>query len=187
MGAVSTTFPRVKRGPGYDIDEVEDFLEDARRAYTGDRGSAQVVTATSIRQMGSSMKRGGYAPAAVDAALERLEDAFAARERERMLAQVGDQGAYQRARSDAQVILDRVTGARGHRFKRVGVLTTGYSVRDVDAFADRIARFLQQGTPLTVDEVRGIAFGRQKGGYQETQVDVVLDAVVDLLLAVKPA
>jgi DivIVA domain-containing protein len=182
---VSTTFPRVKRGAGYDIDEVEDFLEDARRAYTGDRGSAQVVTAASIRQMGFSMKRGGYQPAAVDAALERLEDAFAARERDRTLAQLGNQGAYQQARSDAQVILDRCARPRGRRFTRVSVFTTGYSVRDVDAFADRIVRYLQQGTPLTVDDVRGVTFASAKGGYQETQVDVVLDAVIDLLQAVK--
>lgn len=184
---MSTTFPRAKRGSGYDIDEVEDFLEDARRAYTGDRGSAQVVTATSIRQMGFSMKRGGYTPAAVDAALERLEDAFASRERDRALAELGNQGAYQRARGDAQVILDRCVRPRGHRFKRADFLTTGYAVRDVDAFADGIVRYLQQGTTLTVDEVRSATFGRQKGGYQETQVDVVLDAVVDLLQAVKNA
>jgi DivIVA domain-containing protein len=131
------------------------------------------------------MKRGGYTPAAVDSALERLEDAFAARERDRALAELGNQGAYDRARGDAQVILDRFVRARGRRFKRVGVLTTGYSVRDVDAFADRVVRYLQQGAPLAVDDVRGSVFGRQKGGYQETQVDVVLDAVVDLLQAVK--
>jgi DivIVA domain-containing protein len=32
--------------------------------------------------------------------------------------------------------------------------------------------------------VRGVVFAAQRGGYQETQVDVVLDAVVDLLQAV---
>jgi DivIVA domain-containing protein len=182
---VSTTFPRAKRGPGYDIDEVEDFLEDARRAYTGDRGSVQVVTAASIRQMGFTMRRGGYSPAAVDSALERLEDAFAARERDRALTELGNHGAYQRARADAQVILDRCTRPRGRRFMRVGILTGGYSVRDVDAFADRVVRYLQQGTPLTVDDVRGAVFSAQRGGYRETQVDVVLDAIVDLLQAVK--
>lgn len=184
---MSTTFPRVKRGLGYDIDEVEEFLEDARRAYTGDPGSAQVVTAASIRQLGFTMKRGGYSPADVDSALARLEDAFASRERERALAELGDEGAYQRARSDAQVILDRCLRPRGRRFLRVGILTGGYSVREVDAFTDRVARFLQQGTPLTVDEVRGAVFARQRGGYQETQVDIVLDAVVDLLQSVKVA
>jgi DivIVA domain-containing protein len=184
---VSTTFPRVKRGSGYDIDEVEDFLEDARRAYTGDPGSAQIVSATSIRQIGFSMKRGGYQPAAVDAALERLEDAFAARERDRKLTQLGNQGAYQQAQADAQVILDRCTRRRGRRFLRVGILTTGYSVRDVDLFADRIVRHLQQGTPLTVADVRDATFASVKGGYEETQVDLVLDAVIDVLQTVKSA
>ena len=184
---VASTFPRVRRTAGYDIDEVEDFLEDARRAYTGDRGSAQVVTAASIRQMGFTMRKNGYAPAAVDAALERLEDAFAARERERAIAQAGDQGWYQQARSEAQELLDRCTRERGRRFKRVGILTGGYSVRDVDAFADRVTRFLQQGTSLTADDVRSVVFAAQKGGYQETQVDVVLDSIIDLLLAVKTA
>ena len=173
MGVVSTTFPRVKRGPGYDIDEVEDFLEDARRAYTGDPGSAQVVTAATIRQMGFTMKRGGYSPSHVDSALERLEDAFATRERDRALAELGNQGTYQRARSDAQEILDRCVRSRGHRFQRV------------DAFTDRVVRYLQQGTPLTVDEVRGAVFRAQRGGYRETQVDVVLDSIIDLLQSVK--
>jgi DivIVA domain-containing protein len=182
---VSTTFPRVRKGRGYDIDEVEDFLEDARRAYTGDRGAAQGVTATAIRQMGFTMKRGGYSPSHVDAALERLEDAFASRERDRVLTELGDQGAYQRARSEAQILLDRCVRPRGRRFTRVGILTGGYSVRDVDAFADRIVRYLQQGEQLTVDDVRGVVFAAQRGGYQETQVDVVLDAVIDVLQAVK--
>ena len=185
MGVVSTTFPRVKRGPGYDIDEVEDFLEDARRAYTGDPGSAQVVTAATIRQMGFTMKRGGYSPSHVDSALERLEDAFATRERDRALAELGNQGTYQRVRSDAQEILDRCVRSRGHRFQRVGILTGGYSVREVDAFTDRVVRYLQQGTPLTVDEVRGAVFRAQRGGYRETQVDVVLDSIIDLLQSVK--
>jgi len=181
---VSTTFPRVRRGRGYDIDEVEDFLEDARRAYTGDRGSAQVVDATFIRQVGFTMRRGGYSPSHVDSALERLEDAFAARERDRAIAEVGDNGVYQQARSEAQLLLDRVTRARGHRFRRVGIFTGGYSVRDVDAFADRVAAHLQLGGELTVADAREVLFARQRGGYEETQVDLVIDAVIDLLQTV---
>ncbi len=184
MKPVSTTFPKVRRGRGYDIDEVEDFLEDARRAYTGDQGSAQVVDATFIRQVGFTMRRGGYSPAHVDSALERLEDAFATRERDRSITELGDNGVYQQARSEAQVLLDRATGPRGQRFRRVGLFTGGYSVREVDAFADRIAAHLQVGGELTVADVREVLFSRQRGGYQETQVDVVLDAVIDLLQTV---
>ena len=84
MGYVSTTFPRSRKSVhGYKVDEVEDFLEEARRAYTADRGELGVVTATSIRRTAFSMQKGGYSTTHVDAALERLEDAFAARERER--------------------------------------------------------------------------------------------------------
>ena len=48
-----------------------------------------------------------------------------------------------------------------------------------------IARFLQQGEPLTAEDVRSVVFAAQRGGYSETQVDLVLDAVIDILLAVK--
>lgn len=184
---MASTFPRVKSTPGYDVDEVEDFLAEARRAYTGDPGAASSVTSTTIRQVAFSMRKGGYSPVHVDAALARLEEAFATRERERALTQGGDHAVYQRARDDAQVVLDRLTRPRGRRFDREGLLTTGYSVRDVDAFADRIARFLQLGEPLTADDVRSVVFAPQRGGYSETQVDVVLDAVIDILLAVKTA
>lgn len=184
MTTVSTTFPRVRRGRGYDIDEVEDFLEDARRAYTGDQGSGQLVTAEYIRQVAFTMRRGGYSPKEVDAALERLEDAFASRRRDRVLTELGDQGAYQKLRAEAQVILDRCIRPRGRRFQREGILTGGYSVREVDAFADRITRYLQEGLPLSTEEVRGVRFTPQRGGYREAQVDLVLDAVVDLLQTV---
>lgn len=184
---MSTTFPRVRKGRGYDIDEVEDFLEDARRAYTGDRGSAQVVDAAFIRRVGFTMRKNGYSPQHVDAALERLEDAFATRERDRALTELGDQGVYQSARAEAQEVLDRASRSRGRRFRRVSVLTGGYSVREVDAFFDRVALFLREGEPLTVEEVRNVVFTPQRGGYQETQVDVVLDAVVDLLQTVQNA
>lgn len=181
---MSSTFPRVRRGRGYDIDEVEDFLDDARRAYTGDPAASQAVTSESIRRAGFTMRRGGYSPSHVDAALERLEDAFANRERERALAELGDNGVYQRAREEAQVILDRCVRPRGRRFTRVGPFTPGYSVRAVDELADRVARYLRLGEPLAVDEVRGAVFPTQRGGYAETQVDVVLDAVIDVLQAV---
>lgn len=183
---MSTTFPRVEKSKGYDVDEVEEFLEDARRAYTGDPGAAELVTSASIRQVAFTMRKGGYSPTHVDAALTRLEEAFATRERDRALTQAGDDAWLDRARDDARVILDRLTRPRGRRFDRLGILTTGYSVRDVDAFADRIARHLQAGDPLTVEEVRTAVFAAQRGGYAETQVDLVLDAVIDVLLAVTP-
>ena len=181
---MSTTFPRARK-LGYDVDQVEDFLEDARRAYHAQVGEATLVTAASIRQQAFAMKKRGYSPSHVDAALERLEDAFAVKERDRVFREMGDQAWYAQARGMAQVLLDRVVRPRGRRFKRVGWFTLGYSVRDVDMLADRVAAYFQAGRPISVDDIRTSAFKGQRGGYQETQVDTVLDAVVHVMLAVR--
>jgi DivIVA domain-containing protein len=50
--------------------------------------------------------------------------------------------------------------------------------------ADRIARYLESGESLTVEQVRTVAFRMQRGGYDEVQVDAVLDAVIEVMLAV---
>lgn len=179
------TFPRARKGRhGYDIEEVEEFLEDARRAYTSDLPGS-VVTADSIRTTAFSMRKSGYSTTHVDAALERLEDAFAARERDREIAEIGEEAWYAKARETAQVILDRVVRPTGKRFQRVSVFTVGYSVRDVDAFADRIAGYFQSGASLSAEDVRTVAFRAQRGGYREAQVDLLLDTVTRVMLAVR--
>lgn len=183
---MSTTFPRSRKSKqGYDINQVEDFLEEARRAYTAEPGQLSVLNADSIRTMAFRMHKGGYSTNHVDAALERLEDAFAARERERAFAEVGDAAWYAKARSSAQSILDRLAREPHRRFSRVGVLTTGYSPKDVDAFADRLVGYFQHGKPMSVDQVRTVVFRSVKRGYNETQVDLLLDAVIDVMLAVR--
>lgn len=183
---MSSTFPRVSKGRGYDTAEVEDFLEDARRAYSAPAGQAG-LSADAIRTTAFTMRRGGYQPAVVDAALERLEDAFATRERQAALDRAGDQAWYQQARASAQTILDRISRPRGHRFRRLNWLTTGYSVREVDSTMDRIRRYFQTGSALGVDDLRQVAFHGQRGGYAEAQVDALLDATIQVILAVRRA
>ena len=183
---MSTTFPRSRKSKlGYNVDQVEDFLEEARRAYTADQGSLAVVNAESIRTMAFAMQKGGDSTSHVDAALERLEDAFASRERERAFATEGDAAWYAKARSSAQAILDRLARPVGQRFSRVGPLTTGYSRKDVDAFTDRLVGYFQHGKPMSVDQVRTVVFRGARGGYNESQVDLLLDSVIDVMLAVR--
>jgi len=180
------TFPLARKGRlGYDIDEVEDFLEEARQAYTAESADEQTISADSIRTTAFSMRKRGYSTSHVDAALERLEDVFAAREREREIARDGDEAWFAGARATAQELLDRVARPAGKKFRRVSVLTLGYSVKDVDAFAERISGYFQNGSPLTPEDVRTVAFRPQRGGYQEAQVDVVLDTVIRVILAVR--
>jgi DivIVA domain-containing protein len=184
---VSTTFPRTRRSKrGYNVDEVEDFLEDARRAYSADPGVQSVISSETIRTTAFGMQRGGYSPTHVDSALERLEDAFASRERERVFAAPGgDTEWYGQARSAAQVILDRLARPTGVKFKRVGPFTRAYSPRAVDAYAERLIDYFQHGKPLMVDDVRTVSFPAKRRGYNETQVDLLLDRVVTVMLAVR--
>ncbi|MDH6181399.1 DivIVA domain-containing protein [Microbacteriaceae bacterium SG_E_30_P1] len=183
---MSTTFPRVRTSEqGYNVEQVEEFLQDARTAYTAAPGTPGVITAASIRTTAFAMQKGGYATKHVDAALERLEDAFAARERERALAEAGDGAWFASARSTAQEILNRLSRPAGQRFDRTGIFTNGYDTKSVDAFADKLIDYFQNGKPLSVDQVRSVAFKARKRGYSEAQVDLVLDSVIDVMLAVR--
>ena len=180
-----STFPRSpKSAPGYDVEQVDEFLETARRAYDGD-DAAPELTAADIRHTAFSMAKGGYSTTHVDAALERLEDAFAARERETARARKGDAAWFEEARTTAQVVLNRLDRPLGHRFDRVSFLTLGYNRNDVDRFANRLVRYFQDGRPMSVEEVRTVTFREQRGGYREAQVDLLLDSVTDVMLAVR--
>ena len=55
----------------------------------------------------------------------------------------------------------------------------------MDAFASRLTNYFQDGRPMSVDEVRTVAFRPKKGGYREAQVDLLLDAVITVMLAVR--
>jgi len=208
-----TTFPTDRRSRrGYDTDEVDAFLARARRAYDGggadgrdgvDTSAAGAdettaigvddaaatrnapLDAAAIRHTAFGLRRGGYRTDAVDAALERLEDVFAERERAQERARIGDEAWFAQARETAQVILNRLNRGKGHRFARANPLAYGYSRADVDRFAGRLNRYFRDGKPMSVDEVRTVVFRPQRGGYREAQVDMLLDAVVDVMLAVR--
>jgi len=178
-----STFPHVRRSRrGYDVAEVEEFLRRARSAYDGDTGG---LTSEEIRHIAFGMRRGGYDTAPVDAAMERLEDAFASRERDAARARVGEDAWREQARDTAREVVARLERTDGHRFRRRSILTVGYKVAEVDAFAQRLLRYFREGAPVGVQEVRGAVFLPQRGGYSETQVDLLLDTVTEVMLAVR--
>ncbi len=176
-------FPLVTgREKGYHRAAVDAFLESARAAFEDDRDD---FTAEDVRVASFPLVRDGYAIAEVDAALTRVEDAFAARARERAVRSVGVDKWVAQAREEAQVILDHLARPERQRFARTGILTFGYRIDEVDHVGDRIAAYLRDGTPLSVDQVRSTAFRMQRGGYREEQVDALLDATVEVMLAVR--
>lgn len=179
----SAAFPEEGgRRKGYDRAAVDEFLARARDSF--ESGSDVALTANDVRLASFPLARRGYSIESVDAALGRIEDAFAAREREAALGAVGAREWVGQARETAQEVLDRLTRRRKHRFDRVGALRYGYRVDEVDLIADRLAAYLESGEPVTVEQVRSVAFRMQRGGYREVQVDAVLDAFVDVVLAV---
>ncbi len=182
----SASFPKARRGTkGYDPAQVEDFLDDAKRAYSAPAGTPAVLTAKQIRNTAFTLRTGGYSTEHVDAALERLEDAFAERERESVVATSGEHIWYGQVRGIAQEILDRASRTPRRKFKRVSGFTRGYHLGDVDEFCGRLTDYFQNGLPLGPDEVRRASFRVVRGGYQEQQVDAVLDAVIEVMLAVR--
>lgn len=177
--AFSVTSGRVR---GYHRAAVDTFLAAARTAFEAD---ADDLSAADVRVASFPLVKNGYVVAEVDAALGRVEDALAARARERAVRAVGAGAWVEQARDEAQVILDHLARPAKHRFARTGVLTFGYRIDEVDHVGGRIARYLRDGEPLTAEQLRSAAFRMQRGGYREEQVDALLDAAVEVILAVR--
>lgn len=169
------------RTRGYHRAAVDTFLAAARTAFEG----GGELTAADVRVASFPLVKNGYVVAEVDAALGRVEDALAARSRDQVVRARGAGAWVEQARDEAQVILDHLARPRRHRFGRTGVLTFGYRVDEVDHVASRIVRYLRDGEPLTAEQLRGAAFRMQRGGYREEQVDALLDATIDVILAVR--
>lgn len=178
-----SNFPIVGRGKrGYDPEQVDSFLTKARNVFDG---RARGLAAVDIRRTAFDLRKDGYEPDAVDAALERLEDVFAERERQNARSELGEREWFGRARELAQVIVNRLDRPDKQRFTRTGPFTLGYSTVEVDRFSGRLIRYFSEGLPVTVDEVRTATFRPQRGGYSEAQVDLLLDSVTDVMLAVR--
>jgi DivIVA domain-containing protein len=169
------------RTRGYHRAAVDTFLAAARTAFEGNGD----LTAADVRVASFPLVKSGYVVAEVDAALGRVEDALAGRERERVVRDQGAGAWVDKAREEAQGILDHLARRRKHRFARSGMLTFGYRIDEVDHVSTRIVRYLRDGEPLTVEQLRSAAFRMQRGGYREEQVDALLDATIDVILAVR--
>lgn len=181
--ANAPAFPVTKgRARGYHRAAVDKFLSAAKASFEADNDS---LSAHEVRIASFPLVKNGYVVADVDAALGRIEDAFAERERERTVRSQGAEAWVDQARTEAQVILDHLARKQRHRFARAGWLSFGYRIDEVDHVARRIVRYLRDGDELSVEQLRSAAFRMQRGGYREEQVDALLDATVKVMLAVR--
>lgn len=182
----SAGFDRVGRGDlGYSPKQVEKFMEQAR-AYLEDP-SSPAVTSHQVRTVSFDAVRGGFDAGEVDAALDRLEDAFARRERDELIESSGEEAWLREIGRLAGVLRGRLVRPDGERFRRpTSAKAPSYSTQDVDELCVRLLDYLERGSPMSADEVRTAVFRTVTGkdGYEETQVDAFLDRVVELMASI---
>lgn len=177
-------FPTVGRwASGYDREEVEAFFERAKAAY---EDGAEPMTGTDVRSAAFDLVRHGYDPAAVDAALDRLEAAFIARDRNEFVAANGQSDWMDQVAERATSLYPRLTRPERQRFAPPE-RGRGYQRAAVDATLDRLIAYFDEGAPLTAAELRAVTFPAARSGsaYAEGPVDAFLDRAVDILLAVE--
>ena len=72
-------FPETQgRAKGYDKQAVDAFLQRAKEAFDAGADGGATLTSGDVRAVAFPLVKGGYQIASVDAALGRIEDAFAA-------------------------------------------------------------------------------------------------------------
>ena len=122
---------------GYDIEEVDDFLRRAKDAYNGPLTPA--FDENTVRNAAFSRARGGYVPAEIDDALDRLEAAFVQKRRALVVADRGEKAWLNTTYQDAKSLYPRLLRPVGRRFREAD--GWGYSKVEVDELIDRLSDY----------------------------------------------
>ncbi|WP_104168303.1 DivIVA domain-containing protein [Arthrobacter sp. SX1312] len=183
----TSPFTRVgRRELGYNTRQVDRFLARARGCYDAEDPAA-AITSRDVRSMAFDPARGGYDPRAVDAALDRLEDVFAQRERDHLIRTEGEDAWLRQIGRTAAVLRRRLHRPAGERFRRPAKQgSPSYDIEDVDRLCDDLLQYLENHVPMSVDVVRRAVFREARGadGYEESQVDAFLDRVIELMAGI---
>lgn len=185
---IPATFDRVQRSQyGYNAKQVDLFLQRARVSFEAPEGEEREVRSADVRSVSFDPVRGGYAAAAVDAALDRIEDALARRERDDLVAERGEDAWLREIGRLAGVLRGRLHRPDGQRFRRPSrAKVRSYDTADVDDLCRELIGYLEEDRPLSVDNVRRAVFrpAAGKDGYEESQVDAFLERAVELMAAI---
>lgn len=185
---IPASFERVQRNQyGYNAKQVDQFLRQARVSFETPQAAERVVKSADVRAVTFDPVKGGYAAAAVDAALDRLEDALARRERDELVGERGEDAWLREIGRLAGLLRGRLHRPDGQRFRRPAkAKVRSYNIADVDGLCHELIGYLDEDQPLSVDNVRRATFRPAVGrdGYEETQVDAFLDKVVELMAAI---
>ena len=185
---IPASFERVQRNEyGYNAKQVDQFLQRARVSLETPHTAVHVIRSADVRAVSFDPVKGGYSAAVVDAALDRLEDAFARRERDELIAAGGEEAWLREIGHLSGILRGRLHRPDGERFRRPAKnKARGYNTVDVDNLCHDLIGYLEEDQPLSVDNVRRAVFRPAVGrdGYEENQVDAFLDRVVELMAAI---
>ena len=182
----SSMFSTVSRTrTGYAPGDVDALFERARLEYEGSARTG--LDAAAIHRAAFGFRRGGYAFAEVDAALDRLEAAFVAKERTEYVAANGQQAWMALLAEQARTLYGRLSRPAGEKFAPGRRGHWSYDADDVDALCDRLVGYFDRGETITSTEVREARFRRRRGrdGYAEASVDAFFTRAIEVLLGVE--
>ncbi|MBS6274821.1 DivIVA domain-containing protein [Arcanobacterium urinimassiliense] len=200
---MNETFEKVGRFRfGYHVKDVDNFFSAAKIAYAAWKdadnpaddpadlnqdkaGENPVFDESNVRDAAFRWVRGGYRPDKVDAALDRLEGAFLQRKRARVMLDEGESAWLEKIYAQATTLYPRMLRPAGMRFRDAS--GKGYLKTDVDKLLDLIASYFDGKAQLKSEEVRKAVFrpARKNNAYDESVVDVYLDRVIHVLMAVE--
>ena len=166
-----------KRKLGYDMAEVDAFLDLARQQYNDP--SRQLLKSLDVRAIRFKLVKNGYSISVVDAALEKLEDTFASAE---FSKEVRTQGFFEFEEdlvNQRAELVARCNRPTKKKFTKRKYPNKGYSVKQVDQLCSQLGKSLETKADLSVKEVRTATFKSKRGGYAEYQVDAFLESVVE--------
>nr|WP_217500865.1 DivIVA domain-containing protein [Arthrobacter sp. C9C5] len=185
---IPASFDRVQRNQyGYNAKQVDQFLQRARVSFETPHAAGRAVKSADVRAVSFDPVKGGYSAAGVDAALDRLEDALARRERDELIGERGEEAWLREIGRLAGLLRGRLHRPDGQRFRRPAkAKVRSYNTTDVDDLCHELIGYLEEDQPLSVDNIRRAVFRPAVGreGYEESQVDAFLDRVVELMAAI---
>jgi DivIVA domain-containing protein len=185
---IPASFERVQRNEyGYNAKQVDQFLQRARVSLETPKAAVHAIRSADVRSVSFDPVKGGYSAAVVDAALDRLEDAFARRERDELIAASGEEAWLRDIGHLSGILRGRLHRPDGERFRRPAKKKArSYNTVDVDNLCHDLIGYLEEDKPLSVDNIRRAVFRSAVGkdGYEENQVDAFLDRVVELMAAI---
>lgn len=168
-----------KRELGYDKSQVDAFIQRARDQYS--RPDSKVIDWRSLNAERFDLVKAGYDIAAVDSAIDKLEDTFAERDIKSPVFQFPVVTNQEKLTDIRNLLLNRMSWPRGKKFERSRGLEVGYSRKSVDRFLELVEEFLEDGNSIDLAELRELTFKIQRGGYIESQVDQYIDRLQEFI------